>query len=213
MEYQLRGTGLFAGSTATAHALARSQSSSANPGMKLQLHKISSGDRNAEAAGMALDPHGGSSIGFFQLYPDSRGSVHAISADPLQAPQIVTNYLTAQTDREVAVRGIRLARRIAGQPALHPFMVEETRPALDDDDGLLDYARANGQTSYHPVGICRMGTDVVAVVDLQCWVRGVNGLRVADASIMPFIVSPNTNAPAIAIGERAAKIVLDQANR
>jgi choline dehydrogenase len=215
LEYWLHGTGLFAGATATVHALARTLPDSQQPDMKLQLHKISSGDRTAEAAGMGVDPYCGLSIGFFQLYPDSRGSVHAVSPESREPPRIVANYLAAAADRAAAVRGLRIARRIGAQPSLRAFMVEEKRPgpALEDDEALLAYARANGQTSYHPVGTCRMGNDSLAVVDADCRVRGVDGLRVADASIMPFIVSSNTNAPAIAIGERAAEIILLQANR
>ncbi len=95
------------------------------------------------------------------------------------------------------------------------YFVEETRPGpeMEGDDALMDYIRANGQTSYHPVGTCRMGTDALAVVDANCRVYGVDGLRVVDASVMPFIVSSNTNAPSIAIGERASQIILSEANQ
>ena len=105
LEYQLRGTGLFAQATATVHALARTSPGVPYPDIKLQLHKITSADRTAEAAGMGVDPFTGLSIGFFQLYPESRGSVHAASADPLAPPAIVANYLDAAIDRQVAVRG------------------------------------------------------------------------------------------------------------
>ena len=211
LEYQMFGTGMFGSMSATAHALARTAPGASHPDMKLQLHKISAGDRTQE---MGVDPWSGASIGFFQLYPESRGSVHAASPDPEQPPRIIANYLAAAADRAAAVRGIRMARKIAAQPALRPFFTEETRPgpALEADDALLEYARHNGQTSYHPVGTCRMGTDPFAVVDAECRVRGVDGLRVADASIMPFIVSSNTNAPSIAIGERAAQIMLSRTN-
>lgn len=215
LRYQVTGTGLFAGATATAHALARTTPESERPDTKLQLHKISSGDRTAEAAGMGVDPHSGLSIGFFQLYPESRGSVHAVSTDPREPPRIVANYLAAAADRAAALRGLRLARRIGAQPALRAFMPEETRPGPDveDDAALLEFCRATGQTSYHPVGTCRMGTDDLAVVDTECRVRGIDGLRVVDASVMPFIVSSNTNAPSIAIGERAAAILLAGRNQ
>ncbi len=183
--------------------------------MKLQLHKITSADRTAEAAGMGVDRFRGLSIGFFQLYPESRGSVHAASPDPQAAPRIVANYLAAAADRQASLRGLRLARKVAAQPALKRFMIEETLPGatMDGDDALLDYIRQNGQTSYHPVGTCRMGSDPEAVVDPECRVRGVDGLRVVDASVMPFIVSSNTNAPSIAVGERASEMILAQANR
>ena len=84
---------------------------------------------------------------------------------------------------------------------------------MDSDDALLEYIRQNGQTSYHPVGTCRMGSDAEAVVDPECRVRGVDGLRVVDASVMPFIVSSNTNAPSIAVGERASQMILAQSNQ
>lgn len=211
LEYRLRGTGMFASVSATVHALARTLPDAVYPDMKLQLHKISSSDQTAN---MGLDPYSGVSIGFFQLYPQSRGSVHIASPDPEAPPRIVANYLAAAADRLAAVRGLRLARRIAAQPALRRFFKEETRPgpSIHSDDALLDYARGAGQTSYHPVGTCRMGTDRYAVVDPECRVRGVFGLRVADAAVMPFIVSSNTNAPSIAIGERASQIILAQSN-
>ena len=214
IEYQLRGTGLFAQSTATVHALARTSPEVPYADIKLQLHKITSADRTAEAAGMGVDPFTGLSIGYFQLYPESRGSVHAVTPDPRKPPLIVANYLATRTDREAALRGARLARKIGSQPALQRFMIEETLPgqAVESDDALLDYIRAKGQTSYHPVGTCRMGSDAGAVVDPECRVRGVDGLRVADASVMPFIVSSNTNAPSIAVGERASQMILAEAN-
>ncbi len=113
------------------------------------------------------------------------------------------------------LRGLRLARKVAAQPPLKRFLIEETLPGetVDTDEALLDYIRQNGQTSYHPVGTCRMGSDPESVVDPECRVRSVDGLRVVDASIMPFIVSSNTNAPAIAIGERASQMILAQSNR
>ena len=211
LEYQMFGTGLFGSMSATAHALAKVGPDATRPDMKLQLHKISAGDRTRE---MGVDPWSGVSIGFFQLYPESRGSVHAVSPNPDQPPRIVANYLATAEDRAAAVRGIRMARKIAAQPALRPYFTEETRPgpAMDADEDLLEYARQTGQTSYHPVGTCRMGTDAFAVVDPECRVRGLDGLRAADASVMPFIVSSNTNAPSIAIGERAAQIMLGRSN-
>jgi choline dehydrogenase len=211
LQYQMFGTGLFGSMSATAHALARLAPDATRPDTKLQLHKISAGDRTRE---MGVDPWSGVSIGFFQLYPESRGSVHAQSPDPNQPPRIIANYLAASADRDATVRSIRMARKIAAQAPLRPYFTEETRPgpAIEADEDLLEYARQNGQTSYHPVGTCRMGTDPYAVVDPECRVHGVDGLRVADASIMPFIVSSNTNAPSIAIGERAAQIMLGRSN-
>ncbi len=214
LEYQALGTGIFANATATAHALARTHEGATFPDMKLQLHTISSADRTAETKGLGVDPYCGASIGFFQLYPESRGSVHITSIDPTAPPRIFANYLGAAADRAAVIRGQRLARKIAAIPRLHHFLSEETRPGPEavDDEALLDYARREGQTSYHPVGTCRMGNTPDCVVDAECRVRGVSGLRVADASVMPFIVSSNTNAPSIAVGEKVARDLLAQSN-
>ncbi len=213
--WQLLGKGLLRGVSATAHALARTAPGSARPDMKLQLHKISAADRTGYGKDTGVDAHSGVSIGFFQLYPESRGSVHAVSSDIAAPPGIRPNYLDHEEDRAAAIRGLRLARSIGSQPALRPFMVEETRPgpALLGDDELLDYARRAGQTSYHPVGTCSMGSGPGAVVDTQCRVHGVDGLRIIDAAIMPFLVSSNTNAPTIAVAERAAALILAERNQ
>ena len=214
LEWQLRGTGMLAEIAATAHALARTAPDAARPDMKLQIHKISAADRTGYTKGTGLDDYPGVSIGYFQLYPESRGSVHAAVPDPAAAPAIRPNYLSAPADRAAALRGLHLSRAIGGAAPLRPFLMEETRPgpATQDDDALLDYIRRYGATSYHPVGTCRMGTDPDSVVDAACRVRGVDGLRVADASVMPFLVSSNTNAPAIAIGERASALILAEEN-
>jgi choline dehydrogenase len=105
---------------------------------------------------------------------------------------------------------LRMIRRIAAQPALSQYIVRETRPgpAAQDDDALLEHVRATGQTSYHPIGTCRMGSDPQAVVDAQLRVHGVEGVRVCDASIMPTMVASNTHAPSIMIGEKASDLVL-----
>lgn len=215
LELALRGTGPMTYISATAHALARSSPDLARPDIKIQLHKVSMADRSDFNSRNGVDPFPGISIGFFQLFPQSRGSVHAQSPCMADAPKIIANYLSADVDRRVAVRGLHMAREIAARPMLQHYIVEETRPGRDitDDAALLDYARRNGQTSYHPVGTCKMGTGPDAVVDAECRVHGVDGLRVIDASIMPHLVSANTNAPAIAIGEKGAQHILRLENR
>jgi choline dehydrogenase len=146
-----------------------------------------------------------------QSRPESRGWVRLKSGDPRSHPAIQPNYLTADTDRRAIVAGIRIARRISEMPAMRPFVAGEYSPGQDvvNDDEILDFARAKGGTIYHPVGSCKMGpaTDRMAVVDAELRVFGVKGLRVADASIMPTLVSGNTNAAAIMIGEKAADLV------
>lgn len=141
------------------------------------------------------------------LRPRSRGSVRLASADPAEPPLIDPNYWDDPRDREMSMRGLDMAREIMARPALRPFLRREALPGSGKGRGeLLDYAMASAKTDHHPVGTCRMGTDPMAVVDPELRVRGLAGLRVCDASIMPTIVSSNTNAAAIMIGEKAADL-------
>ena len=141
--------------------------------------------------------------------PRSRGSIHVGSARPQEAPRIHANYLSAQEDVDATLRGLKACRQIAAQPALADLTVREVLPGPDvqDDADLLDYIRSCGQTSFHPIGTCKMGSDAMAVVDTNLKVHGVAGLRVADASVIPVMVSSNTNAPSILIGERCADFI------
>jgi choline dehydrogenase-like flavoprotein len=151
------------------------------------------------------------------LRPASRGTVHAASADPAAPPAIKPNYLAEEEDRRVAVDAIKLTRRIAAAPALAPYKPEELLPgaAIASDEELAKAAGDIGTTIFHPVGTAKMGTedDPAAVVDGRLRVRGVRGLRVADASIMPRITSGNTNSPTLMIAEKAAAMILDEAKR
>ena len=145
------------------------------------------------------------------LHPNSRGSIRLRSPDPLAAPLISPAYLTAPGDIDALRAGVRLARDIAAQPPLAAEITAEASPGSDvaDDDALLDAViRAKAETIYHPVGTCRMGQDEAAVVDPELRVRGLDGLRVVDASIMPRVISGNTNAPTIMIAEKAADLIL-----
>jgi choline dehydrogenase len=145
-----------------------------------------------------------------QQQPVSRGSVHLRSSDPLAAPEIRANYLSAAEDVTAVLRGLRLARSVAAQPALARHVIREVRPGpeIESDAALADYVRRTIFGSYHQVGTCRMGTDAHAVVDPRLRVHGVAGLRVADASVLPSIPASNTNAAAILAGERAAEWML-----
>ncbi len=144
------------------------------------------------------------------MRPDSKGSIHITSADPKTAPAIHFNFLSSPVDADLTVRAIRIARSVMTARALAPLGVSEIAPGTprDSDDEILDWVRQAGETTYHPVGTCKMGSDAMAVVDDQLRVRGIEGLRIADASIMPTLTSGNTNAPSIMIGEKAADLVL-----
>lgn len=161
---------------------------------------------------MTPDPFPGFLLGFNQCRPSSRGHLHISSADPLAAPEIHPNYLSTEEDRQAAIDGLRLIRRIAEAPALARVIDAELAPGpeMRSDADLATYARDNAWTVFHPCGTCRMGNDPArAVVDARLRVHGLKGLRVADASVFPIIPSGNTNAPAIMVGEKAADMILE----
>ncbi len=144
------------------------------------------------------------------LRSESTGSIHVSSKAPNRPPAIRFNFLSAQLDREVTLAAMRTTRRIMTAPAMQGIATDEIAPGVnvDADDELLDWIRRNAETTYHPVGTCKMGSDPMAVVDEQLRVHGMEGLRVADASIMPTLTSGNTNAPSIMIGEKASRMML-----
>jgi choline dehydrogenase len=150
----------------------------------------------------------------YQLRPDSRGQITLKSANPADAPAVYPNYLTAETDQRTIVAGLKLCRQLLAQPALAQFTESEFLPgaAVQSDEELLDFARRRGGTVYHPTSTCKMGSDPLAVVDAELRVHGVEGLRVADASIMPTVVSGNTNAACVMIGEKASDLILADAS-
>ena len=158
-----------------------------------------------------LVPHtfSGCCINIAQLHPESRGRVRVMGADPHLAPSIVSNFLASEYDKKVLVSAVRMARDLASKAALAPYLVEEIQPGAQhiSDAALLEHIRTTAYTVHHPVGTCRMGSDADAVVDLRLRVNGVDGLRVVDASVMPTIISGNTNAPTIMIAERAADLI------
>jgi choline dehydrogenase len=150
-----------------------------------------------------------------QLRPESRGRVGLRSADPFDDPAIFANYLAAEEDRRALLEGVKMMRTVAGQPALDPFRSEELFPGKDvaTDEQIGAWIRKAAETIYHPVGTCKMGaaSDEMAVVDGELKVRGIAGLRVIDASVMPTLVGGNTNAPTIMIAEKAADMILGRA--
>jgi choline dehydrogenase len=169
---------------------------------------------SADSVGQKLHPWPGFLASICQLRPESRGFVRIKSADPAQAPAIQPRYMTAQADRDCMVAGMKLLRNVMRQPALKRYIVEELAfgQKIQSDDDYLAYARQRGTTVFHPTSTCRMGSDVTAVVDERLRVHGFEGLRVADASIMPTVVSGNTNAACVMIGEKASDMILQDAS-
>ena len=149
-----------------------------------------------------------------QMRPESAGHLSLVSNRFSDHPDIHPNYLATKLDQQTIVAGIKIARYIAKQAPLNGLVTEEYSPGSnvgdDDDDSILNWARSTATTIYHPTGTCKMGQDDMAVVDAQLKVHGIEGLRVADASIMPIITSGNTNAPAIMIGEKVAAMILEE---
>lgn len=158
-----------------------------------------------------LSPYPGLTLAPTVLRPQSRGSVCLAGPDPRAVPKIVHNYLSADEDQFLSLRAMRLTRALASAPSLLQIIEREAfpGPGLRSDDELLEYARQTGNTGYHPVGTCSMGIDDAAVVDHRLRVRGVDGLRVIDASVMPRLVSGNTNAATIMIGDKGSDLVLE----
>lgn len=160
-----------------------------------------------------LDDLPGLTVAPNQSRPESRGSIHIKSADPKAAPAIRPNFLSDPLDQRTLVDGMRICRDIVNTKAMRHYIDQELEPCAEaeSDDELLAVARANGSTVFHPIGTCRMGQDPMAVVDERLRVRGINGLRVVDASIMPVLPSGNTNAPTIMIAEKASDMILQDA--
>lgn len=168
---------------------------------------------SAENPGKGADKFAAFTMSVCQLRPESKGEIRLGGADPKAYPRIIPNYLSTETDCRTIVNGVNIARKIARCAPLDAKIAEEFRPHssldMDDYDATLDWARNNTASIYHPTGTCKMGSDKGAVVDDRLRVHGIRGLRVADCSVMPEIVSGNTNAPAIMIGEKASDLVLE----
>ncbi|WP_112311793.1 GMC family oxidoreductase [Pseudogemmobacter bohemicus] len=160
-------------------------------------------------AGVAAMPQGGVTLNSAFLRPRSRGTVRLASADPLAAPLIDPNYWADPYDRQMSIEGLKLAREMMSQAALKPFILAERLPGpgVVSDQDYVDYACRNAKTDHHPAGTCRMGSDPGAVTDPQLRLNGIEALRVVDASIMPRVVSSNTNAATIMIAEKAADMI------
>jgi choline dehydrogenase len=207
LQYALTGKGMLGMVAAPIRAFVRSREGLAAPDLLLGWVPMltepgPNGPRIAADSGMTCYAH--------PMRPESRGHIHVVSSDPRKPPAINFNFLSAAVDAELTVRAVRIARAVMTAPAMAPMQVTETAPGTGrtTDDEILDWVKSSAETTYHPVGTCKMGTDGMAVVDAELRVHGMAGLRVADASIMPTLTSGNTNAPSIMIGEKAADMVL-----
>ncbi|MBO0736432.1 MAG: choline dehydrogenase, partial [Alphaproteobacteria bacterium] len=204
LQYIMFKTGPLAMATSPAALFARTRSELASPDIKCSISPFS-----AERPQDGLHPWSGFTVIAYQLRPESRGRIRLKTPDPADPPAVYPNYLSTETDQRTIVAGLKLGRRLLANAHLQQFVASELQPgpAVDTDEQLLDYARRRGGTVYHPTSTCKMGTDAMAVVGAELRVHGIEGLRIADASIMPTVVSGNTNAAAIMIGERAADMV------
>jgi choline dehydrogenase len=208
LRYVLTRGGLLANGPTRVTIFARVHPTARTPDVEFHCALLS-----ADELGKGLHRFNGITLSVCALQPESRGQVALKSADPFAAPAIRLNFLTAAKDRETIVGAIKLARRIAQQPALAGIATREHAPgpAAQSDEAIMAWARTSAATIYHPAGTCRMGPGPDAVVDARLRVHGVSGLRVVDASIMPRVTSGNTNAPSLMIGDKGADLILEDA--
>lgn len=208
-----RRDGPLSSTSITAQAFAPMEKGGRDAELKIQIQQVSS-PGNRGAGKIMLDDFNGVTIASFQIRPRSRGSSHIASCDPAADPVMVSNHFSHPDDIDACLKALKLSRRIAETGPLSRLLEGELRPGtkVASDEALVEYLRATGATAYHPVGTCRIGSDVSqSVVDPRLRVHGLEGLRVADASVMPTIASTNTNAISIVIGERAAHFILEEA--
>jgi choline dehydrogenase len=208
LDYYLRKRGPMTMAPSQLGAFAKSDPARETPNLQYHVQPLS-----LDRFGEPLHRFPAITASVCNLRPESRGSVHIKGPDPAAKPAIRPNYLSAEADRRVAVDAIRLTRRILAAPAMARYAPEELLPgaAAASDADLARTAGDIGTTIFHPVGTCRMGDDPAAVVDARLRVRGIAGLRVVDASIMPTITSGNTNSPTIMIAEKGASMILEDA--
>jgi choline dehydrogenase len=210
LRYALSGQGLLGAVAAPIRAFVRSRDGLAAPDLLLGWVPMLTepgpkGPRISRQSGMTCYAH--------PMRPESRGHIHIVSSDPRRPPAINFNFLSSPVDAALTVRAVRIAQAVMTAPAMTPLQVTEIAPGPErtTDEEIVDWVKQAAETTYHPVGTCKMGSDAMAVVDARLRVHGIEALRIADASIMPTLTSGNTNAPSIMIGEKAADLVLKDA--
>ncbi len=212
MRYVFARTGPMSMGASQVCIFAKSRPDLETPDIQYHFQPLS-----ADKPGIEMHDFPGVTLSVCQLRPESRGNIHLASPDPKVYPAIHPNYLSTPLDEQTAIDALKHTRRLTESKALSPYIVREILPGqgAQTDAELLDAARNMAQTIYHPTSTCKMGptTDTMSVVDERLRVHGVQGLRIADASIMPTITSGNTNAPAIMIGEKAADMMIEDASR
>jgi choline dehydrogenase len=204
LKYLLFRRGPMAIGVMTAGMITRVLPDARTPDIQFFLSTVSAEERGAKP-----HPFSAFTLVYYPMRPESRGWVRIRSRDALEAPAIQPNYLATEYDRRIMIEGAKLARRIAAAPSFARYVLEEYKPGPEysSDAAILEAVRNSGSSGYHPVGTCRMGVDAGAVVDPRLRVRGVEGLRVVDASVMPLLVSGNTNAAVLMIAEKAADLI------
>ncbi|HEX3863645.1 MAG TPA: GMC family oxidoreductase N-terminal domain-containing protein [Stellaceae bacterium] len=209
VRYATIGNGALTFGVTAAMVFCRSREGLASPDLQLLFTPAS----YAQNRFRELEHEAGMTVAVCPVRPESRGTIMAQTPDPLTYPAIRPNYLSAPNDLRVLISGVNHTRRIFAAPAMAEHSVEETVPGpeVQSDEAFLEFARNTGTTIFHPVGTCKMGTDTMAVVDPRLRVIGIEGLRVADASVMPTVTTGNTNAPTIMIGEKAAAMIKEDA--
>ncbi len=208
LRYAAFRTGPLTISAGTSGAFFKTNPRLATPDIQIHFLPFST-----DKMGEKLHSFSGFTASVCQLRPESRGSLRIRSADPFAPPEIRINYLASEVDKAAFIEGLKILRKILRAPALAPYTVEEVDPGAKvfSDEALLAFCRERGTTVYHPTSTCRMGNDPLAVVDQRLRIRGIEGLRVVDASVMPDLVSGNTNAPVIMIAEKASDLILQDA--
>ena len=204
LEYLLFKRGPMTMAPSQLGVFTKSDDSRETPNLQYHVQPLS-----LDRFGEPLHPFPAITASVCNLRPDSRGHIRIKSPDPRAKPSIRPNYLSAETDRQIAANALKLTRRIVGAPAMAKYAPEEFLPGpqVATDEDLAHAAGDIATTIFHPVGTCKMGSDNMAVVDERLRLRGLRGLRIADASIMPTITSGNTNSPTVVIAEKAARMM------